>query len=101
MRSSASASPCGDSHSSAARASAASSLGVILPKLMMGSDTVGLREASRRLLLVGRYAHEYAVTHHCEVQLALDLEKVREAIAGKEVHKVIFVPGRLINIVAR
>jgi leucyl-tRNA synthetase len=33
--------------------------------------------------------------------LALSLEKVREAIAGKEVRQVIFVPGRLINIVAR
>src|SRR2546430_2010104 len=28
-------------------------------------------------------------------------DKVREAIAGKEVYKIIFVPGRLINIVAR
>ena len=33
--------------------------------------------------------------------LALSLEKVREAIAGKKVMDVIFVPGRLINIVAR
>jgi leucyl-tRNA synthetase len=33
--------------------------------------------------------------------LALDLERVREAIAGKVVTDVIFVPGRLINIVAR
>jgi leucyl-tRNA synthetase len=33
--------------------------------------------------------------------LALSLERVREAIAGKEVTGVIFVPGRLINIVAR
>jgi leucyl-tRNA synthetase len=33
--------------------------------------------------------------------LALRLERVREAIAGKEVTDVIFVPGRLINIVAR
>jgi leucyl-tRNA synthetase len=31
----------------------------------------------------------------------LRLEKVRQALAGKEVHQVIFVPGRLINIVAR
>jgi leucyl-tRNA synthetase len=33
--------------------------------------------------------------------LALRLEKVRQAIAGKEVRNVIFVPGRLINIVVR
>ena len=33
--------------------------------------------------------------------LALRLERVREAIADKKVADVIFVPGRLINIVAR
>jgi leucyl-tRNA synthetase len=33
--------------------------------------------------------------------LALRLEKVRQALAGKKVTGVIFVPGRLINIVAR
>ena len=33
--------------------------------------------------------------------LALGLEKVRQALAGKEVRNIIFVPGRLINIVAR
>jgi leucyl-tRNA synthetase len=32
--------------------------------------------------------------------LALRLERVREVIAGKEVTGVIFVPGRLIKIVA-
>jgi leucyl-tRNA synthetase len=32
---------------------------------------------------------------------ALSLERVREALAGKQVMNVIFVPGRLINIVAR
>ncbi len=32
-------------------------------------------------------------------ELALGLEKVRDAVAGKEVRNVVFVPGRLINIV--
>jgi len=31
--------------------------------------------------------------------VALDLERVREAIAGKQVRDVIYVPGRLVNIV--
>jgi leucyl-tRNA synthetase len=33
--------------------------------------------------------------------LVVRLERVREVIAGKKVTRVIFVPGRLINIVAR
>ncbi len=33
--------------------------------------------------------------------LALGLERVREALAGKEVRDVIFVPGKLVNVVAR
>ncbi|HZS91962.1 MAG TPA: leucine--tRNA ligase [Chloroflexota bacterium] len=33
--------------------------------------------------------------------LALGLEKVRDAVDGKEVHKVIVVSGRLVNVVAR
>jgi len=32
--------------------------------------------------------------------LALESEKVKAHIAGKQMRKIIFVPGRLVNIVA-
>src|ERR1043166_4254163 len=48
---------------------------MVVPQMMSGNEARGLREAGRRLLLVGRFAHEYAVTHRCQTRLSLDPEK--------------------------
>ena len=55
----------------------------------------GQRQAAR----AGRGAGRHLAGRGAE--LALGLDKVREAVAGKEVRKVVFVSGRLINIVVR
>jgi leucyl-tRNA synthetase len=42
-----------------------------------------------------------SVTEEEAKQLAMDMEKVKSYVAGKQVTKVIYVPGKLINIVVK
>lgn len=47
---------------------------LIVPRLPSSSDSRSLREASRRLLVAARYAHEFAVTHRAPCRLVMDPE---------------------------